>query len=153
MRRRGRRHKQLLNDLKEMRGYWKLEVDALITFCGELTLEEAMDLSYYRLWNERINECTYKCYHNINLLVSILFCTSICLSLCECRTTCYSWSQLSVHTVIYTNIHIQITPYIYIQYVSPQCCTTPLKISYQQADRQLVPYFPAHKTHFFSQKM
>jgi len=56
MRRRGRRCKQLLNDLKEMRGYWKLKVDSLITFHGELTLKEAMDLSYYRLWNERTNE-------------------------------------------------------------------------------------------------
>jgi hypothetical protein len=35
-----------------MTGYWKLKMDALITFCGELTLEEAMDLSYDRLWNE-----------------------------------------------------------------------------------------------------
>jgi len=33
-------------------------MDALITFCAELTLEEAMDLSYYRLWNERMNELT-----------------------------------------------------------------------------------------------
>jgi hypothetical protein len=55
MRRRGR-CKQLLNDLKEISGYWKLKVDSLITFCGELTLKEAMDLSYYRLWNERRNE-------------------------------------------------------------------------------------------------
>ena len=29
-----------------------MKVDTLITFCGELTLEEAMDLSYDRLGNE-----------------------------------------------------------------------------------------------------
>ena len=28
-RRRGRRHKQLVDDLKEMRGYWKLKAEAL----------------------------------------------------------------------------------------------------------------------------
>ena len=52
------RRKQLLYDIKETRGYWKMKVDTLITFCGELTLEEAMDLSYDRLgneWNEWIN--------------------------------------------------------------------------------------------------
>ena len=39
--RRGRRRKQLLDDVKGRRGYWKLEEDALF---GELTVEEAMDL-------------------------------------------------------------------------------------------------------------
>jgi len=28
-RRRGRRHKQLLGDIKEIRGYWKLKAEAL----------------------------------------------------------------------------------------------------------------------------
>jgi hypothetical protein len=40
--RRGRRRKQLLDDLKEKRRYWKLKEEAL---CGELALEEATDLS------------------------------------------------------------------------------------------------------------
>jgi hypothetical protein len=42
--RRGRRRKQLL-DLAENRRYWKLKEAALNTQCGELTLEEATDLS------------------------------------------------------------------------------------------------------------
>ena len=45
-RRRGRRRKRLLDDLKEERGYWKLKEEALgRNVCGELALEEAMDLS------------------------------------------------------------------------------------------------------------
>jgi hypothetical protein len=39
-RRRGRRRKQLLHDLKEKRRYWRLKEEAL-----ELALEEATDLS------------------------------------------------------------------------------------------------------------
>ena len=45
--RRGRRCKQLLGDLKETRGYWKLIEEA--AHCGELALEEAMDLSYKKM--------------------------------------------------------------------------------------------------------
>jgi hypothetical protein len=40
--RRGRRRKKLLDDLKEGRGYSHLKEEAL---CGELALEEALDLS------------------------------------------------------------------------------------------------------------
>jgi len=40
--RRGRRRKQLLDDRKETGGYRKLKEEAL---CGELALEEAVDLS------------------------------------------------------------------------------------------------------------
>ena len=43
--RRGRRHKQILDDLKETRGYWKLEEEALDALRSELPLEEATDLS------------------------------------------------------------------------------------------------------------
>jgi hypothetical protein len=43
--RQGRRRKQLLGDLKEKRGYWKLKEEGLETFLGEVTLEKAMDLS------------------------------------------------------------------------------------------------------------
>jgi len=43
--RRGRRCKQLLHDLKEKKGYRKLQKQALDRICGELALEEAMDLS------------------------------------------------------------------------------------------------------------
>jgi hypothetical protein len=46
---RGRRRKQILDDLKEKRGYWKLKEGAL---CGELALEEAMNQSLERLENE-----------------------------------------------------------------------------------------------------
>ena len=44
--RRRRRHKQLLEGLKERRGYWKLKEEALDrTLRVELDLEEVMDLS------------------------------------------------------------------------------------------------------------
>jgi len=43
--RQGRRHKQILDDLKETRGYWKVKEEALATVCGELPLEAAVDLS------------------------------------------------------------------------------------------------------------
>ena len=41
---RGRIRKQLVNDLKEKRGYWRLQNEALALY-GQLTLEEAIDLS------------------------------------------------------------------------------------------------------------
>jgi len=37
--RRGRRHKQLMDDLKETRGYRKLKQEALNHTCGELALK------------------------------------------------------------------------------------------------------------------
>jgi len=43
----GRRERigtQLLDDLKETRGYWKLKEDALTFTLWELALEEAMDM-------------------------------------------------------------------------------------------------------------
>jgi hypothetical protein len=40
--RRGRRGKQILDDLKEKKGYWKLKDIAL---CEELALEEGVELS------------------------------------------------------------------------------------------------------------
>jgi hypothetical protein len=43
--RRGRRRKQLLDDLNEMRGYWKLKEEALDRTRWTLALEEAMDLT------------------------------------------------------------------------------------------------------------
>jgi hypothetical protein len=43
--RRRRRCKQLLDDLKEERRYCILKEEALDLLCGELALEEAMDLS------------------------------------------------------------------------------------------------------------
>jgi hypothetical protein len=43
--RRGRKRKQLLDDLKEKRRYWNLKEEALDHICGELALEEATDLS------------------------------------------------------------------------------------------------------------
>ena len=49
--RRRRRRKQLLYGIKEKRGYCKLKEEALAAVCGELALEEAMDLSYDRQQN------------------------------------------------------------------------------------------------------
>jgi hypothetical protein len=51
-RRRGRRHKKLLDDLKDERGYSHLKEEALIALCGETVLEEAFDLSSDRILNE-----------------------------------------------------------------------------------------------------
>ena len=44
-RRRGRRRKQVLDDLKKNRGYWKLKEEALDRTVWEPVLEEAVDLS------------------------------------------------------------------------------------------------------------
>jgi len=50
----GGRSKKLLDGLKGKRVYWKLKEVALdCSVCGELTLEEAMDL----LQNRQQNEC------------------------------------------------------------------------------------------------
>jgi hypothetical protein len=61
--RQGRRCKQLLDDLKERRGYWKLKEEHYSA--RELALEEAMDLSPDRLRNEWMTcdvcrECNYE---------------------------------------------------------------------------------------------
>ena len=49
-RRRGRRRKKLLDDLKDRRGYSHLKEEAL---CGGIVLEETLDLSSDRILNER----------------------------------------------------------------------------------------------------
>jgi hypothetical protein len=43
--RRGRRRKQPLHDLKEKKGYRKLQEESLDRICGELAFEEVVDLS------------------------------------------------------------------------------------------------------------
>jgi len=43
--RRGRRRKKLLDDPQERRGYSHLKEEALDRLCGQLVLEEALDLS------------------------------------------------------------------------------------------------------------
>ena len=43
--RQGRRRKQLLDGLKEIRGYRKLKEEVLIALCGELAFEVVMGLS------------------------------------------------------------------------------------------------------------
>jgi hypothetical protein len=47
--RRGRWRKQLLDDLKGKRRYWKLKEEALITPCGESDLEETWCKTDYRM--------------------------------------------------------------------------------------------------------
>ena len=44
-RRRGRRRKQPLDDLKEDRGYCKFEEEELFLIVGKIAFKEAMDLS------------------------------------------------------------------------------------------------------------
>jgi hypothetical protein len=39
---RGRRHKQLLDDLKEKRGYWNLKVEVIDRPLGELALDRSL---------------------------------------------------------------------------------------------------------------
>jgi len=51
-RRRGRRCKKLLDDLKDRRGYSHLKERLWITLCGGIVLEEALDLSSDRILNE-----------------------------------------------------------------------------------------------------
>ena len=51
-RRRGRRCKKLLDDLKDRRGYYHLKEEALFALCGGIVLEEALDLSSDRILNE-----------------------------------------------------------------------------------------------------
>jgi hypothetical protein len=51
-RRRGRRRKKLLDDLKDRRGYCHLKEEALdLAVCGGIVLEEALDLSSDRILN------------------------------------------------------------------------------------------------------
>jgi hypothetical protein len=57
-RRRGRRHKQLLDDLKEARRYCKLR-ELRIALFGELSLEKAMDLPQDRLLLDLIISVIY----------------------------------------------------------------------------------------------
>jgi hypothetical protein len=42
--RRGKRRKELLDDLKKTTGYWKLKEEALFILGGKLNLEEATDM-------------------------------------------------------------------------------------------------------------
>ena len=51
-RRRGRRHKKLLDDLKDRRGYSHLKEEAVDALCGGIMLEEALNLSSDRILNE-----------------------------------------------------------------------------------------------------
>jgi hypothetical protein len=50
--RQGRRRRKLLEDIKERGGYSHLNRELWIALCGELALEEALDLSEDRLLNE-----------------------------------------------------------------------------------------------------
>jgi hypothetical protein len=43
--RREKRYKQLLNDLKYKRGYWRMKRKYYIALCGKLVSEEAMELT------------------------------------------------------------------------------------------------------------
>jgi hypothetical protein len=45
MERQGRRRKQLLDNLKEIRGYRRLKKETRDPLCGNIYLDEAMDMS------------------------------------------------------------------------------------------------------------
>jgi hypothetical protein len=51
-RRRGRRRKKLLDDLKDRRGYSHLKEEALIALCEGIVIEETLDLSSDGILNE-----------------------------------------------------------------------------------------------------
>ena len=51
-RRRERRRRKLLDDLKDGRGYSQLKEEALDPLCAGIVLEEALDLSSDRILNE-----------------------------------------------------------------------------------------------------
>jgi len=55
-RRRGRRRKKVLDDLKDRRGYSHLKEEACIALHGGTVLEEALDLSSDRILNEWIHD-------------------------------------------------------------------------------------------------
>ena len=49
---RGRRRRKLLDDLKDRRGYSHLKEEALDRLCGGIVLEETFDLSSERIVND-----------------------------------------------------------------------------------------------------
>jgi len=49
---RGRRRRKLLDDLKDRRGYSHLKEEALDRLCGGIVLEETLDLSSDRILND-----------------------------------------------------------------------------------------------------
>jgi hypothetical protein len=49
MGRQGRRHNQLLHDLEESRGSWKLKEKAQIEFCSDFAFEESVGLLQDRI--------------------------------------------------------------------------------------------------------
>jgi hypothetical protein len=55
---RGRRCKQLLDDVKEKRRYWKLKEEAQDRFYDELAVEEGVDISQERLSDD---DQLYRC--------------------------------------------------------------------------------------------
>ena len=55
IRRRGRRRRKLLDDLKDRRGYSHLKEEALDRLCGGIVLEEALDLSSDRILNDDVH--------------------------------------------------------------------------------------------------
>ena len=65
--RRERRRKQLLDDLKKARRYWKLRAEALARCRGQLVLEEAIDLSSDRLRDNADAFCTSQRTHSMAL--------------------------------------------------------------------------------------
>jgi len=57
-----RRRKQLLDGLKERKGFWNFKDDAKIRTVWKARFVLAMDLSYYRLRNERKNSPTFSTF-------------------------------------------------------------------------------------------
>jgi len=64
--RRGRRRKQLLDDLREKRSYWNLKEEALDRKSGELALEGAVDLLYDTQENEWMDIQCILISHTLN---------------------------------------------------------------------------------------
>ena len=76
---RGRRHKQLLDDLKETRGYWKLKEEALDrtlwgTRCGTLWTRRKTDYrmkdninKQVKTWVCLIQHCALRAYEGVEV--------------------------------------------------------------------------------------
>jgi hypothetical protein len=83
---RGGRHKQLLDNLKEKRGYWSLK-------------EAALDRT---LWSTRFRKTGYRMMYTCKgVCVRIYVCMYVCMYVCTCVRT--PWSSISPMTPASSN--------------------------------------------------
>jgi hypothetical protein len=72
----GRRRKQVLDDLQETSGYWKLKEKALIALCAELALEEVINKNEAsRAWWS-VDDVTSSTHHTLTTWLQQFQCVS-----------------------------------------------------------------------------